>query len=62
MKKIERANGKYAIVKMRMFASFTLEGYEDLKKCEASLLRIRRPIHNSALAVLFYSYGMRLVQ
>mgnify|MGYP001263972862 CR=1 FL=1 len=43
MNKIERANGKYAIVKMRMFAEvLLLEGYEDLaKKCEASLLRIQ---------------------
>ena len=40
MNKIERANGKYAIVKMRMFAEvLLLEGYEDLaKECEASLL------------------------
>ena len=44
MNKIERANGKYAIVKMRMFAEvLLLEGYEDLaKECEASLLRIQK--------------------
>ena len=43
MRKIERANGKYAIVKMRMFAEvLLLEGYEDLaKKCEESLLRLQ---------------------
>ena len=43
MRKIEKANGKYAIVKMRMFAEvLLLEGYEDLaKKCEESLLRLQ---------------------
>ena len=43
MRKIEKANGKYAIVKMRMFAEvLLLEGYTELAtKCEESLLRLQ---------------------